>query len=177
MQSGRRRSWVLFFGRQFPALCPTREGTGCSDTSAQSLGLPSEAARTSPSGPNLIQNGDFEGGDLAWTISPGVITNQEQAYGGFWCAWMGGYGKTHTVSQVVELPASGSSAELLLYIETEEVQDKVFDTSKVQIAGESGNVLQTLHTFSNRAATPHDERSKSAGQARASRPSRLARGE
>lgn len=74
---------------------------------------------------------------------------------------MGGYVRTHsdTLSQTVELPAGGSSTELSfwLHIETEEIQDKFFDTLRVRIADESGTVLQTLHTFSNRAANPHYE--------------------
>ena len=45
-----------------------------------------------------------------------------------------------------------------LHVETEEVQDTAFDTLKVQITNESGSILQTLHTFSNRDATPHYER-------------------
>lgn len=113
-----------------------------------------------PSGANLIQNGDFENGDLGWDVSAGVISNEAQAHGGFWCAWR--YGKTHTdtLSQTVSLPAGGSSAELSfwLHIETEEVQDTAFDKLKIQIADEGGSVLQTLHTFSNRDATPHYER-------------------
>ncbi len=114
-----------------------------------------------PTGADLIQNGDFESGDLGWTASAGVITNQTQAHSGFWCAWLGGYGKKHTdtLSQTVDLP-TGSSATLSfwLHIETEEVQQAVFDTLKVQVADENGAVLQTLHTFSNLDATPHYER-------------------
>src|ERR1700737_2168300 len=74
---------------------------------------------------------------------------------------MGGYGKTHTdtLSQTANFPAGGSATlSFWLHIETDEVQDRVFDTLKVQIADESGSVLQTLHTFSNRAANPHYER-------------------
>ena len=115
-----------------------------------------------PGGADLIQNGGFEDGELHWNASSGVITNQTQAHSGFWLAWLGGYGKKHTdtLSQTVQLPAGGSSATLSfwLHVETEEVQDIAFDTLKVQIADESGNVLQTLHTFSNRDATPHYER-------------------
>jgi xanthomonalisin len=67
---------------------------------------------------------------------------------------------TDTLSQTVNLPAGGSSAELSfwLHIETEEVQDTAFDTLKVQIADEAGSVLQTLHIFSNRDASTHYER-------------------
>jgi hypothetical protein len=59
-----------------------------------------------------------------------------------------------------DIPAAASAATLSfwLHIETEEVQDKVFDTLKVQVTDEAGAVLQTLHTFSNRAANPHYER-------------------
>src|SRR5262249_49066703 len=89
--------------------------------------------------------------------SANVVTNQPQAHSGFWCAWLGGYGvaNTDTLSQTVDIP-TGTSGTLAfwLQISTAEVQDKVFDTLKVQIADENGVVLQTLHTFSNRAA--HD---------------------
>ena len=115
-----------------------------------------------PSGANLIQNGGFEDGDLGWTSSAGVITNQAQAHGGFWLAWLGGYGKTHTdtLSQTVNLPSGSSSATLSfwLHVETEEVQATAFDKLKIQIADEAGNVIDTLHTFSNRDASPHYER-------------------
>ena len=114
-----------------------------------------------PSSPNLILNGDFEDGDAHWSESAGVITNQAQAHVGFWLAWFGGYGRTHTdtLEQNVELP-SGSDAELSFWlrIETEEVEDRVFDRLKVQVTDTAGAVLSTLHTFSNRAAGPHYER-------------------
>lgn len=113
-------------------------------------------------GPNLIQNGDFENGDLGWQAAPNVITNQTQAKSGFWLAWLGGYGRTHTdtLSQTVSLPSGASSATLSfwLHIETDEVKPSPFDMLKIQIADEGGNVLQTLHTFSNVDETPHFER-------------------
>jgi hypothetical protein len=115
-----------------------------------------------PTGANLIQNGDFENGDLGWLASPNVITNQTQAKSGFWLAWLGGYGRTHTdtMSQTVSLPSGPSSATLSfwLHIETDEIKPSPFDTLKIQIADEGGNVLQTLHTFSNVDETPHFER-------------------
>jgi hypothetical protein len=123
---------------------------------------PSPLPTPAPTGANLVQNGDFEKGDLAWTASPGVITNEAQAHGGFWSAWLGGYGTRHTdtLSQVVELPAnaSGLTLSFWLRVETEENQDTAFDMLKVQIADENGTVLQTLHTFSNRDAMNHYER-------------------
>src|ERR1019366_9360974 len=79
-----------------------------------------------PTGANLIQNGDFENGDLGWQAAPDVITNQTQAKSGFWLAWLGGYGRTHTdtLSQTVSLPSGASSATLSfwLHIETDEVK-------------------------------------------------------
>jgi hypothetical protein len=124
---------------------------------------PSVTPTPAPSGPgtNLIQNGDFENGEVGWAVSANVITNQTQAHSGFWCAWLGGTGATHTdsLSQTVDIPA-GSSATLSfwLHIETAETQDRIFDTLKVQVSDDNGTVLRTLHTFSNRAASPHYER-------------------
>jgi hypothetical protein len=114
-----------------------------------------------PAGANLIQNGDFENGDLGWHSSADVITNQTQAKSGFWLAWLGGYGRTHTdtLSQTVSLPSGPSSATLSfwLHVETDEIKPSPFDTLQIQVADEAGNVLQTLHTFSNVDETPHFE--------------------
>jgi hypothetical protein len=139
---------------------PTRTPTAGTPVS------PSPTPTRTPTGVGgeVIQNGDFEDGEVAWDGSPGVITNQGQAHLGFWFAWLGGYGKVHTdvLEQTVDVPAGSSSLELSFWlrIKTAEVQDKVFDTLKVQITDEGGTVLKTLHTFSNRAAesNPNYER-------------------
>jgi hypothetical protein len=150
---------IIFNPSAGPTTTPITTGPGPTATPTPA---PGPTTTPGPSGANLIQNGDFENGDLGWDASSGVISNEAQAHSGFWCAWLGGYGKKHTdtLSQTVTLPAGGSSAELSfwLHIETEEVQDTAFDKLKVQIADAGGSVLQTLHTFSNRDATPHYER-------------------
>jgi hypothetical protein len=155
---------IVFNPAAGPSPTPTALGTTPTTLGPTATPTPAPGPTTTPgpSGANLIQNGDFENGDLGWDTSSGVISREAQAHGGFWCAWLGGYGKKHTdtLSQTVDLPAGGSSATLSfwLHIETEEVQDTAFDTLKAQIADEAGTVLQTLHTFSNRDASPHYER-------------------
>jgi len=155
---------IIFNPAAGPSPTPTTLSTTPTTPGPTATLTPAPAPTTTPGPPgaNLIQNGDFEDGNLGWDTSSGVISREAQAHGGFWCAWLGGYGKTHTdtLSQTVTLPAGGSSAELSfwLHVETDEVQDAAFDTLKVQIADEAGNVLQTLHTFSNRDASPHYER-------------------
>ena len=155
---------IIFNPAAGPSPTPTTLGTtpAAPGPTATPTPTPGPTITPGPSGANLIQNGDFENGDLSWDTSSGVISNQAQAHGGFWLAWLGGYGKKHTdtLSQIVNLPAGGTSATLSfwLHVETGEVQDTAFDTLKVQIADESGTVLQTLHTFSHRDASPHYER-------------------
>jgi hypothetical protein len=155
---------IVFNPPTGPTPTPTMSGTTPTipGPTATATPTPAPGPTTTPVPANLIQNGDFENGDLGWEESSGVISNQAQAHGGFWCAWLGGHGKKHTdtLSQTVNIPPGASSATLSfwLHIETDEVQDTAFDTLRIQIADEAGNVLQTLHTFSNRDASPHYER-------------------
>jgi hypothetical protein len=157
-----------------PSPTPTQPAATTPSPTRTPSRTPTSAVVVSPSptptptpnvaGGNAVENGEFEDGEVAWDGSPGVITNQGQGHVGFWFAWLGGYGKVNTdvLEQTVDVPAGGSAADLSFWlrIKTVEVQDKVFDTLKIEIADESGTVLKTLHTFSNRAAesNPNFER-------------------
>ncbi|HYK91573.1 MAG TPA: hypothetical protein VE398_22585, partial [Acidobacteriota bacterium] len=94
---------------------------------------------------------------LTSTHSPQeIIANSslEPPHSGTFDAWMDGFGATttDTIMQQVSIPANATSATLSfwLHIDTAETSTTTaFDTLQVQIRDSSGNVLQTLQTFSN----------------------------
>jgi hypothetical protein len=78
----------------------------------------------------------------------------EPPHTGTFDAWMDGFGKatTDTVLQQVSIPSTSTSAtfSFWLHIDTAETtKTSQFDTLTVQVRDTSGNVLQTLATFSN----------------------------
>jgi hypothetical protein len=95
-----------------------------------------------------------------WTASSGVITtgNQQPAHSGTGKAWLGGYGQTHTdrLSQQFTLPAAAHTISLtfFLHIDTEEGGQQPFDKLRVLVRNTSGQILQTLTTYSNVQAAP-----------------------
>ena len=112
----------------------------------------------------LLGNGGFENGAsnpapwlLTSTHSPLEIINSsssEPPHTGTFDAWMNGWGTTttDTVMQQVTVPANATAAtfSFWLHIDTAETTTTTaFDTLQVQIRNSSGNVLQTLATFSN----------------------------
>jgi len=112
----------------------------------------------------LLGNGGFENGAstpapwlLTSTHSPLEIINSsssEPPHSGTFDAWMNGWGTTttDTVMQQVMVPANATAAtfSFWLHIDTAETTTTTaFDTLQVQIRNSSGNVLQTLATFSN----------------------------
>jgi subtilase family serine protease len=69
----------------------------------------------------LLGNPGFETGTAApWTASTGVIDNStgEAPHSGSWKAWLDGYGTTHTdtLSQMVTIPATCTSATFTFYL-------------------------------------------------------------
>lgn len=111
-----------------------------------------------------LGNGGFENGAaspapwvLTSTHSPLQIINSsslEPPHAGTFDAWMNGWGATttDTVMQQVTLPANATAAtfSFWLHIDTAETTTTTaFDTLQVQVRDSSGNVLQTLATFSN----------------------------
>ena len=112
----------------------------------------------------LLGNGGFENGAstpapwlLTSTHSPLEIINSsssEPPHSGTFDAWMNGWGTTttDTVMQQVMVPANATAAtfSFWLHLDTAETTTTTaFDTLQVQIRNSSGNVLQTLATFSN----------------------------
>jgi nuclease S1 len=112
----------------------------------------------------LLGNKGFEAG--AANPSPWVLTSthtpiqiinssaSEPPHSGTFDAWMSGWGTTvtDTVLQTVTIPSTSISATLSfwLHIDTAETTTTTqFDTLTVQVRDTSGNVLQTLATFSN----------------------------
>jgi hypothetical protein len=94
---------------------------------------------------------------LTSTHTPIQIINSsasEPPHSGTFDAWMNGWGTTvtDTVLQTVTIPSTSISATLSfwLHIDTAETTTTTqFDTLTVQVRDTSGNVLQTLATFSN----------------------------
>jgi hypothetical protein len=112
----------------------------------------------------LLGNTGFEAGasnPSPWTVtsthSPVEVINSsssEPPHSGKFDAWMDGFGKTttDTLTQTVAIPSTETSATLSfwLHIDTAETSTTTkFDTFTVQVRDTSGNVLQTLATFSN----------------------------
>ena len=104
----------------------------------------------------LLLNPGFESGNVNWTATTGVITNDagEAAQAGTWKAWLDGYGSAHTdsVYQTVTIPAAATAATLnfYLHIDTAETSTTTaFDTLQVQVRNTSNGVLATLATYSN----------------------------
>ncbi|HLK01605.1 MAG TPA: PKD domain-containing protein [Streptosporangiaceae bacterium] len=112
----------------------------------------------------LLGNPGFENGSASpapWTItsthSPVEVINKnslEPPHSGTWDAWLDGWGKTttDTLSQTITLPTgcTNYNFSFWLHINTAETtKTTAYDTLKVQVLDSSGNVLSTLHTYSN----------------------------
>ncbi|NWJ41806.1 MAG: M4 family metallopeptidase [Geothrix sp.] len=110
----------------------------------------------------LLLQGDFEFGSLydggidkrhsAWVDPIGVIS-QAWPYLGWWCGDFCGVGDTNTQSihQTVTIPAEAQSAVLSFWLEvfSQEPDDRARDTFQVQVRATTGEVLETLATYSN----------------------------
>lgn len=90
-------------------------------------------------------------------------SSDEPPHSGKFDAWLDGWGKTttDTLTQTVAVPSTATTATLTfwLHIDTAETSTTTaFDTLTVQVRDTSGNVLQTLATFSNlNAATGYQQ--------------------
>lgn len=88
-----------------------------------------------------LGNTGFESGNVTWSASSGVITNDSgaAAHAGTWKAWLDGYGSTHSdsVSQTVTIPAGCSSATLryYLWIDSDEGTGTAYDKLIVSVNG------------------------------------------
>ncbi|MBV8490842.1 MAG: hypothetical protein JO199_09975, partial [Candidatus Eremiobacteraeota bacterium] len=65
----------------------------------------------------LLLNPGFESGNVNWSTTSGVISNNSYAYQGNWEAWLDGYNyaETDTLQQTVNIPA-GCTATLTYYL-------------------------------------------------------------
>jgi hypothetical protein len=106
----------------------------------------------------LFGNPGFETGSAApWTSTAGVIdatTNGSAPHSGSVKAWLDGYGRAHTddLYQAVTIPANACSATLSFWLKittAETTTTVAYDTMTVTVRDSSGNVLQTLATYSN----------------------------
>jgi hypothetical protein len=142
----------------------TVTGSGGGKTHSTSISLTVTSGSTSQ---QLLLNPGFESGNVNWTASSGVITNNssEAAHSGTWKAWMDGYGTTHTdtLLQTVTIPSTATSATLTFWLHIDSAETTTttaFDTMKVQIRNSSGTVLATLATYSNlNKATGYSQKS------------------
>jgi uncharacterized membrane protein len=135
-------------------------GGGITHTATIALTITASGGTTT----QLMGNPGFENGlsnPAPWVITsthnpPEVIANStlEAPHSGTFYAWLDGFGTTttDTIMQQVTIPSNATSATLSfwLHIDTAETSTtRMFDTLQVQIRDSSGNVLQTLQTFSN----------------------------
>jgi hypothetical protein len=95
----------------------------------------------------LLLNPGFESGNVDWTASADVITDDASlAYQGNWEAWLDGYSspETDTLQQTVAIPA-GCTATLTYYlwVYTSETTKSAVDTLGLTVSG------TTLQSFSN----------------------------
>ncbi len=119
----------------------------------------SVTVNASGGGTQVLGNPGFENGSsdpAPWAASSNVIYggSTEPPHAGQWDAWLDGYGSAHTdtLSQQVSLPSTATQAVLgyWLHVDTDETTTShAYDTLKVQLYDASGNLLQTLATYSN----------------------------
>ncbi|MGY0004469.1 M4 family metallopeptidase [Micromonospora sp. I033] len=118
---------------------------------------------TPPSGSctgNKLANPGFESGNVSWSASSGVITNDtaQAAHGGSYKAWLDGYGSTHTdtLTQSVTIPA-GCRATLSFWLHIDSAESTT-TTAYDKLTVKAGST--TLATYSNlNKATGYVQRS------------------
>ncbi|MBI4911558.1 MAG: PKD domain-containing protein [Acidobacteria bacterium] len=140
-------------------------------TATDDTGASGSATRTitvnPASGTELLTNGGFESGATGWSGSTAQIGTwtAEPARTGVKDVWLCGKGTTttHTLYQQLTIPASATRATLSfwLHVDTAETTSTTaYDTLLVRMLNSSGNVLQTLATYSNlHAAAGFQQRS------------------
>ncbi|WNM38414.1 M4 family metallopeptidase [Micromonospora halotolerans] len=121
------------------------------------------ATTTPPSGSctgQKLANPGFESGNVSWSASSGVITNDtgQAAHGGSYKAWLDGYGSTHTdtLTQSVSIPA-GCRATLSFWLHIDSAESTT-TTAYDKLTVKAGST--TLATYSNlNRATGYVQRS------------------
>ncbi|MGC9025202.1 MAG: hypothetical protein ACP5NB_10305, partial [Chloroflexia bacterium] len=111
---------------------------------------PTATPTPTPACGEVIQNGDFEQGYVAWgEESAGgydIITNGwSSPYQGSWVAWFGGYDNADDrLYQLIHIPANAQDLQTLrfyLYVETEETGSTPYDEFYLQFFDASWNPL------------------------------------
>ncbi len=115
---------------------------------------------------NLIQNYDFENGDMGWVdhanfSTPNITNNSQIAYGGNWSAYLGGYNSANGyIYQDITIASNITQAYVQFYYEiisTETTTTSIYDKMRVEILNPSDNtLLSTLLTLSNLDETTND---------------------
>jgi uncharacterized membrane protein len=138
----------------------TATGGGITHTATIALTINTAGGTTT----QILGNPGFENGKTnpaPWVLTTTHSTNLiiansslEPPHSGTFDAWLDGFGTTttDTIMQQVTIPANATAATLSfwLHIDTAETSTTTaFDTLNVQVRDSSGNVLQTLATFSN----------------------------
>lgn len=132
------------------AATPTTASAGTivnHNTGTAAMGTATKQALACTSPGQKLGNPGFEGGNAAWTATPGVITSSagQPAHAGKWKAWLGGSGHTDTLAQKVFIPP-GCPTYLLsfwLRITTKEGLPGPYDQMTVKLGA------TTLAMYSN----------------------------
>ncbi|QRO01723.1 M4 family metallopeptidase [Archangium violaceum] len=107
----------------------------------------------------LLQNPGFESDSQGWEEGPPGNINYpvDIARTGYGLSWLNGYGEAHmdNLHQDVTIPADAARTSLTFWmkLETEEPGTAARDTLVLQVRDTSGEVLETLATWSNLDAT------------------------
>jgi hypothetical protein len=107
---------------------------------------------------NLLLNPGFEGGNVRWTASTGVIaSNTSQARTGSWRAMLAGKanGATTLMKQTVTIPNTACSANLRFFLKVTTLEPPsgwIVDTLQVSILDSFGGLLEQLAWYDNRNA-------------------------
>lgn len=136
--------------RTYSVTFTATDNTGASGSATRAITVtPASTAK------ELLVNGGFESGTTGWsgTTSDIGAWGGQPAHGGTRCAWICGNGSTatETLYQQVTIPSTATKATLSfwLHIDTAESGSTAYDTVLVRMLNSSGNVLQTLGTWSN----------------------------
>ncbi len=133
-----------------PTATPTPTNTPVPPTATPTnTPVPPTATPTpTPACGEVIQNGDFEQGHVAW-VEEGqyeiITTDWLNPYQGSWVAWFGGYDNADDrLYQLIHIPANAQDSQTLrfyLYVETEETGSIPYDEFYLQFFDASWNPL------------------------------------
>ncbi len=134
--------------RQFSNRLPSPT-SGPSPTAPSETVTPGPTSTPPPEGDEIIVNGNFEQGRVAWTEQAGAgsIINDgwREPYEGEWVAWFGGYTNALDIlTQVVHVPTDTAYTQTLtfhLYVESTDNHDVAYDFFYLRFLDMEGNPL------------------------------------